>query len=146
LILAAVWLSVAGCNSIYDRTQKVLPPEPGAQQTMRTEAARRAENLAAQTCTRLHEDLARGASKEIVQADLDRLEVAAFDLQRRTSEVREPGTSAKETPALTSEMERLRLRSKTLLDYVRAAREADAVTQLARLDDLLRSPAAPATR
>jgi hypothetical protein len=143
--VAALWLTATGCNSIYHRTQKLLPPEPGAQLTVRLDEARRAENFAAQAGTKLRDDLARGVSGETAQADLDRLELAALDLQRRTAAARDVATSNKGNPELASEIERLHLRSKAWLDYVQAARNADPAAQVARLDDLLRGPAAPAT-
>jgi hypothetical protein len=145
-ILTAVWLAATGCNSAYQRTQKVLPPEPGAQLTRRVEEARHAEKLAAQAGTRLRDDLVRGVSGETIQADMDRLEMAALELQRRTAAVRDATTSANGTQELGSEIERLQLCSKALSDYVLAARQAGPATQLAQLDDLLRGPTAPAHR
>jgi hypothetical protein len=145
LLLAALWLAVAGCNSIYHRTQATLPPGPSAELRMRMDEAQQAENRAAQAGAKLRDDLVRGVSGETVQADLDRLELAAFELQRRTAAAQEVTAAAKEPPELAGEIGRLHLRSIALLDCVHAARKADRAAQVARLDELLRSPVAPAT-
>jgi hypothetical protein len=143
LLLAALWLAASGCNSIYHRTQTVLPPEPGAQLRLRMDEARRAETLAAQTGTRLRDDLARGMSGERLQADFDRLELAAFELQRRAAAARDVAASSEAHPELAGEIERLHLRSKAWLDYVQAARQAEPAAQVRRLESLLGRPVAP---
>ena len=143
LLLAVLWVAATGCTSIYHRTRATLPPEPGAQLTMRLDEARRAESVASQAGTRLRDDVARGLSGETLQADLDRLEMAAFELERRTQTARDVATSSQGHSEIASEIERLHLRSTALLDYVRAARKTDPAAQVARLDDLLRGPAAP---
>jgi hypothetical protein len=107
--------------------------------------AHRAENHAAQAGNRLRDDLTRHSTAEAIQADLDRLELAARDLQRRAEAVHDITSAAKESQELASEIERLHTRSKAWLDYVQAARRTDPAAQVAGLDDLIHSPAAPAT-
>jgi hypothetical protein len=145
LIVAALWLTATGCNSIYHRVQKELPPEPGAQLTVRVEEARRAEKVAAQAGSKLRADLARRLPGEAIQADMDRLEMVALDLQRRAAAARDVAASSKGNPELASEVERLDQRSKAWLDFVQVARKSDPAAQGARLDALLHGPAAPAT-
>jgi hypothetical protein len=137
VLLAALWLTTTGCTSIYHRTQKVLPPEPGAQLTLRLDEARRAESLTAQAGTRLRDDLARHLPGETIQADLDRLEMAALDLRRRTATARELAAVSQEHSEVAREIERLDLRSLAWLDCVKSAREAEPATRLAQLDSLL---------
>ena len=144
-LLAALWVAASGCTGLYNRTRATLPPEPGAQLTMRMDEARRAESVASQAGTRLRDDVARGLSAETLQADLDRLEMAAFELERRTQTARDVAIASEGHSEMASEIERLHLRSTALLDYVRAARKTDPAAQVARLDDLLRGPPAPPT-
>jgi hypothetical protein len=145
MILAALWLTATGCNSIYHRTQKELPPERGAQLSMRLQEVRRAENLTAQAGTRLHDDLARHLPGETIQADLDRLEVAALDLRRRTTTARDAAAVSKEHSEIAAEIERLDLRSQAWLDYVKSSRNSEPATRLSQLDSLLHGSAAPAS-
>jgi len=143
LLLAALWLVASGCSSIYHRTQTVLPPEAGAQLKMRVDEARRAETLAAQAGTRLRDDFVHGSSGERLRADFDRLEMAAFDLQRLAAAARDVAATSAADPELAGEIERLQLRSKAWLDYVQTARQVEFAAQLRRLDSLLGGPVAP---
>jgi hypothetical protein len=138
-ILAALWLATTGCNSIYHRAQKDLPVGASAQLTLYLEEARQAEALAEQAGTRLRNDLRGGVSGEALQADLDRLELAALDLQRRVLTARDVTASSSKQSALDAETEQLCLRSRAWLDYVQAARKAGPAVQVAQLDALLRS-------
>jgi hypothetical protein len=112
---------------------------------MRMDEARRAESVASQAGTRLREDVARGLSGEILQADLDRLEMAAFELERRTETARDVAIASEGPSEVASEIERLHLRSAALLDFVRAARKTDPAAQVARLDLLIHGAPAPPT-
>jgi hypothetical protein len=141
ITLSALWLTATGCNLIYHRTQKELPPESGAQLSMRVQEARRAEKLTAQAGTRLHDDLARHLPGETIQADLDRLEVAALDLRRRTATARDAAAGSKEHSEVAAEIQRLDLRSQAWLHYVESSRNAEPATQLSQLDSLLYGPA-----
>lgn len=143
LLLAVLWLVASGCNSIYHRTQTVLPPEPDARLRMHVDEARRAETLAARAGTRLRHDLVHGSPGERLRADFDRLEMAAFELQRRTETARDAVTASDGHSELASEIERLQLRSKAWLYYVQTARQAEPAAQAARLDKLLGGPLAP---
>jgi len=136
-VVAAVWLAGAGCTSVYERAEQAMPPDPGSRLTLRVEEARRAEGLCTQSCARLHDDLARHAPAETVSADLDRLELAGFDLKRRTMAAREAVGSSQPAPDLSREIGRLEARSKAVLDYVGLARNAEPATQSARLEPLL---------
>jgi hypothetical protein len=144
LIMVVLWLAVTGCSSIYYRTQKALPPEPGAELSLRVDEARRAENLLTQAGHRLRDDLDRRAPGESIQTDLDRVQMAALDLQRRTQAARDAASSANGHPEQADAIERLHLRSVAWLEFVQAARKADPAAQVARLDELLHSLAVPA--
>jgi len=138
-VMAAVWLAGAGCTSVYERAEQAVPPDPGNRLTLRVEEARRAEGLCTQSCARLHDDLARHAPADTVSADLDRLELAGFDLQRRTTAAREAAASSNATPETSHELDHLEARSKAVLDYVRLARKAEPAAQFARLEALLQA-------
>jgi hypothetical protein len=145
LLLTTLWIAASGCTSVYHRTRATLPPEPGAQLAMRLDEARRAERFASQAGARLRDDLARGLSWEFVQADLDRLEMAAYELERRTQTVRETACFSEGHSEMAAELEHLNRRSTALLDYVNAVRKTDPSAHAERLDELLRSPPAPPT-
>jgi hypothetical protein len=142
LLLASVGLGGSGCNSIYHRTRATLPPEPAAELGMRVADARRAESLAGQAGRKLQEHLNRGLSGEVIQADFDRLELAAFELERRGLAARDAQKRCGEPAALAGEIEQFHRRSNSWQDYVQANRHADLATQSRRLDALLRGPAA----
>lgn len=142
LLLASLGIGGTGCNSIYQRTQATLPPGPTAELGMRVAEARRAESLAGQAGRKLFEHLNRGLSGEIIQADFDRLEVAAFELERRVLAARDAQARCSEPAELAGEIEQLKQRANSWQEYVQANRQADTTTQSRRLDALLRDPAA----
>lgn len=109
---------------------------------MRVAEARRAESLAGQAGRKLFEHLNRGLSGEIIQADFDRLEVAAFELERRVLAARDAQARCSEPAELAGEIEQLKQRANSWQEYVQANRQADTTTQSRRLDALLRDPAA----
>lgn len=143
LLLGALWLAFTGCAAVYHRTQQALPPDPAAQLTMRVEEARHAETFAAQAAAELRDDLSRHSNERTIQADLDRLELAARDLQRRTAAAWEFAASCKGHPAAVEDIDRLDLRAKAWLEYVQAARQSGPAAQAQRLANLLRGPTPP---
>ena len=110
---------------------------------MRVEEARHAETFAAQAAARLRDDLSRHSNERTIQADLDRLELAARDLQRRTAAAREVAASCKGHPAAVEDIDRLDLRARAWLEYVQAARQSGPAAQAQRLANLLRGPTPP---
>lgn len=143
LMLAALLAAVAGCNSIYHRSRPTLSPDPCAELRLRIHEARQAESAVAQAGGRLRDHLTRGVTGDALRADLDRLEGAVLDLDRRVATAREAARACPGQAPLTSEVDGLAGRSASWLDYLHAAREADPASRLPRLEELLRGPPPP---
>lgn len=143
LMLAALCAAVAGCNSIYHRSRPALSPDPCAELRLRLREARQAESAVAQAGGRLRDHLSRGVTGDAIRADLDRLEGAVLDLDRRVATARDAARACSDQAPLTSEVDRLAGRPASWLDYLHAAREAGPACQLPRLEELLRGPPPP---
>ena len=143
LCLIALSLAATGCSSVYHRTRLKLPPGPCAQLKLRIEQARRAERFTVQAGSKLREHLHRTATGETLQTDLDRLAMAAFDLERRVMAAQDVAGVCEQQPQPAGEMELLRLRAKAWLDFIATARQADSMAQERQLDTLLRGSPAP---
>jgi len=115
-------LGGAGCDSIYQKTQAPLPPEPCAQLKFRIDEAQRAEQLTGQYFTTLRDGLNQGRSEATIATDIDRVAAAVFEFERRVASVRDAAALCEGQTQLTSEIDRLQGRSKELLDQVQVMR------------------------
>lgn len=135
--MAAVCIGQMGCNSIYHRAWTMLPAEPESQLKMRVEEAHRTVRLATEAGTKLLADLKSGVESDLIQADFDRVEMFALELQRRVLATRDiPGASGLDS-RLGDEIERLQMCSETWLTFVATARREGVAAQLRRLEEVL---------
>jgi len=96
-----------------------------------------AERLATQAGKRLLADLKLGVDGDLIQTDFDRVEIFAFELQRRVLATRDlPGASELDSE-LDAEIERLQMCSESWLAFVGAARSEDVAAQRRRLEEVL---------
>ena len=137
LLLVAVCTGLAGCSSIYRRTWATFPPESGAELKIRVEEAQRVERLARQAGVKLRDNLKQGESREIIQADFDRIEMLALELQRRVMTARDVAPQTGPGASLAAELEDLQRRSESWLDYVRSSRHEAAAAQARQLEALM---------
>jgi hypothetical protein len=137
LLLAALCSLGSGCSSMYHRARPKLPPEPRAQLGMRMAEALHADSLALDAGRILRDHLRRGVSGETIQTDLDRLEMCAFELKRRTLAARDVSNSCAQKDQRADEIDRLNRRSNSWLDYVEVARRTSPAAQAKRLEALL---------
>lgn len=140
VLLFALLMVAAGCTSIYHRTRSDLPPEPAAEVELRISEARKAEDQARQAGRKLLGHLRQGKPGATISADFDRLEAAAFELERRALAARDavqpPGGSAE----ATAEIERLLQSAQAWLACVQTNRSAAPATQIAQLEAVLNRP------
>ena len=115
-----------GCHSIYHRARETLPPDPCAQLRLRIDEARRAEAFAAQANGKLRASLDRRLTGPTLEADVDRLEMAAFELERRVAAARDVAPLCEEQPQLAGEIERLQLQARVWQNYVNGVRRTMA--------------------
>lgn len=120
-MIALVLVSI-GCQSIYHRTHALLPPDPGEQLALRVEAARQAEKSADIANGKLDARLAQGLSREVIAPDVDRLEAAAHELERRVAAARDAAARCRPNPQLTAEIKRLDQRARGLLQRAKSVR------------------------
>ena len=144
VLLVGFCLAGAGCTSIYTQTQPMLPADPCAQLKIRLAEARHAGDVVFGAGGKLRDHLKRNSSAETIQTDFDRLEMSAFDLQRRTNEARDVSRSCEQQPQFVNEIDRLDANASAWLNYVHTSRQAGASAQMQQLDDLFRILAAPA--
>lgn len=113
---------------------------------MRIADAQGTERLATQAGIRLRADLKSGVDGELIQADFDRVEMFALELQRRVLAARDiPGQSGVDA-RLDAEIERLQMCSESWLTFGATAREESVATQLRRLEEVLAGVQAATTR
>lgn len=138
LLLSLLCPGGTGCTSIYRRARNELPPEPVAELNLRVADAGQAERLARQAEARLRNDLQRQKPPAVTGIDFDRLEAAAFELERRVLAARDAAERCGRPTDSMAEIERLSRQARAWLDYVQANRGAGPAIQLQRLDGLLR--------
>ena len=109
-----------GCRSIYQQTRGRLPPDPAAQLKLRVEEAQRAEKSAVAAETRLRDRLGRGLPHEAIAADVDRVEAATLELERRVASVRDAAARCPEPVASAGEIDRLHRRAQELQHWVQS--------------------------
>jgi hypothetical protein len=133
----------SGCTSIYHRYRAELPTGPSAELKLRIAETRRANDIAGQAAGLLHNSLQGGLSGEVLQANFDRLESAAFELERRVLAARDSWKRCGEPADRVGEIEELHRRATSWLDYAQANRSANASTRALQLEVLLRALAMP---
>jgi len=143
LLMFSLALGGVGCGSIYHRTRALLPPDPFVQLQVRIDEAHHAEKLAQQAGTRLRDGFKQGLDEEAIGIDVDRVETAAFEFERRVASARDAAERCKEQTRFAGELERLGRRSHDLMNYVQSLRRADPSATAALLDNYLRGSAKP---
>jgi hypothetical protein len=107
---------------------------------VRVADAGRAEELAKQAGKRLLNVLKRPEPQARAETDFDRLEAAAFELERRVLAARDAAKRCGQPAACAGELERLDRHAPAWLGYVHRYRTADPATQVRELQQLLRLP------
>lgn len=143
LLILALALVGVGCGSIYQQTRAKLPPEPCAQLELRVAEAQRAEKLTEQAVTKLRGRLSQGLSGAAIETEVDRVETATFDLERRVASARDAAAHCEGQTRLAAEIERLQQRSTILLKNIQAMNQGGSSASARQLDDLLNGAAAP---
>jgi len=129
-----------GCSTALDgRLGALLPPGSVAQLELRLDEARRAEKMAQEAGDKLRDRLAEGRRGEAIGVDVDRVEVAAFEFERRVASARDAAERCRERGRLAGELQRLERRSRELAEYVRSLHVAGPSASAARLEAFLRS-------
>jgi hypothetical protein len=83
LLMAGVAAGVlAGCGSVYHAARGMLPPQPADRVAMREQAAREAEDRAIEEARVLREMLKGPAWADRVIDQADRVDLAAWELER----------------------------------------------------------------
>jgi hypothetical protein len=80
---------------------------------------------------------------EAVEIDVDRVEAAAFEFERRVASARDAAERCKERTQLAGELERLGRRSRDLMEYVHFLRREGPSATAALLDNYLRGSTQP---
>jgi len=141
VLLFALLIGAAGCASIYHQTRSGLPPEPPAEVELRISEARKAQDQARQAGRKLLGHLRQAKPGATIAADFDRLEAAAFELERRALAARDAVEPPRQGVEAISEIERFLESSQTWLAFVQSNRLAEPATQFAQLEALLAQPA-----
>lgn len=128
LVLLTLILGSAGigCRSIYHETRASYPADPGARLQLRIEEAQTAEQNGKRAGDRLEEQRSRGLTGESIEPDVDRLEMATLEFNRRVRAVHEAATEC--DPAVQSrfatEIARLETGSQQMQETLLAMRPA----------------------
>jgi hypothetical protein len=138
LLPLALALLVVGCTSVYHRTRTALPPDPAADVQLRIGEAREAGERTIQAARKLLKHLRQGTvDARVVAVDFDRLEAAAYDLDRRVWAARDAVTRTGEGEQRHAEVDQLAASAQAWLDYVQSQRSAERSAQIPRLEALL---------
>jgi hypothetical protein len=140
VLFVALGLIATGCTSIYRRAQAQCPPTQSAELALRLSEAQKAEQITRQTAERLCGDLKRTDRASYCETDFDRLEVAAFDLDRRVLTARDMAERFGEPGAAAAEIGRLGRQAQSWLEFVQNQRTSDPTTRLKALEVLLLQP------
>jgi hypothetical protein len=143
LLMFVLGLGGAGCGSIYQKTRATLPPEPCAQLKFRVDEAQRAEKLVELTITKLRDRLNQGLSGEAIGTDVDRVEAAAFEFERKVASAQDAAAHCAGQTHLASEIERFQEQSRHLLEHIQAVRRDGNSTNARQLEELLQTSAKP---
>lgn len=114
--------STAACGSIYHRTGARFAADPCARLKSRMEEARRAEKSAEDADRTLRLRLNDARRHPALAADFDRVELAAFELDRRVAAAQDAMPQCPDAARFAGELDRLHTRASTLLETVRTLR------------------------
>jgi hypothetical protein len=137
----ALGMIATGCTSIYRRAQAQCPPSQSAELALRLSEAQKAEQITRQAAEILRADLKGTNRASHCETDFDRLEVAAFDLDRRVLTARDMAERCGESGAAAAEIGRLGWQAQSWLEYVQKQRTSDPALRLGALEVLLLQPA-----
>ena len=104
---------------------------------MRLAEATEAGNRAKQAAVKLLDNLQRKKPGTMIDTDFDRVEAAAFDLERRASAACDAAKRCGKSAEFGGEIERLKRQAQSWLEYVQANRAAHRDTQVQQLRALL---------
>jgi hypothetical protein len=123
-VLMALGLALvgAGCGSIYHKHRDRYPAAPQAHLELRVNEALRAEKAAEAAANTMRAQLRKGRTADAIPADLDRVETAALELERRVSAARDAAERCEVSDKAAVELNRLERKSRELLDEVKNAR------------------------
>ena len=138
LILGVViGIATTGCTSIYRRAKAHLPPDLTTELSLRMAEAARAERLTRQAGATLYDSLQKAPLPAHSQTDSDRLEAAAFDLERRVLAARDVAVKCGEPGRTDKELERLSAQALAWLECAKDQRTADPGARIRTLQSLL---------
>jgi hypothetical protein len=139
----AFGLGGLGCRGIYYQTQALYPADPSARLQLRIEEAQQAEKEADQAAARLVDRYARGIVGQSLDPDIDRLEMAALEFNRRTATARDAAAKGDGQSRFSGESGRLTARSAQMLETIRLIRSDGISCALPQLNNLLATPVRP---
>ena len=137
MLLVSLIVGGTGCTSIYHRAQSQLPPEPGAELRLRVTEAQQAAKTVNKACARLLDSLEGRKSGSVTGPDFDRLEAAAFELERRVCALRDAVKRCGEQGKEADTIDGFNRLAQSRIEYVRANRLADRTVQLRELQHLV---------
>jgi hypothetical protein len=137
ILAAVIGIAMTGCTSIYRRAKAHLPPELTTELSLRMAEATRAEQLTRQAGATLYDTLQKAPLAGRIQTDSDRLEAAAFDLERKVLAARDVAVKCGAPGSTDQELERLRAQSLAWLECAKDQRTADPAARIGRLQSLL---------
>jgi len=135
--LILLLVAASGCTSSYHRAQAQLPPEPAAALTLRLAEAEQAQRLAREAAQKLCNNLRHGDRREDLEVAFDRLEAAAYELQRRVLAARDAEEKCGKSDNSAAAIERLNIRALAWIAYVETHRDPDTPSRVGALEVLL---------
>jgi hypothetical protein len=136
--LVLLLLAASGCTSTYHRAQAQLPPEPAAELSLRIAEAEQAERLARDAAQKLYNNLRQEDRREDLTVGFDRLEAAAYDLERRVLAARDAEEKCGKSDHSTAAIERLNTQAFAWIAYVETHRDREAPGRIRTLEVLLK--------
>jgi hypothetical protein len=135
--LVLLLLAATSCTSSYHRAQAQLPAEPAAALNLRLAEAEQAQRLAREAAQKLCNNLLHGDRREDLEVAFDRLEAAAYELQRRVLAASDAEEKCGKTDYSRAAIERLNTRALAWIAYVETHRDPDAPSRVGALEVLL---------
>lgn len=126
----------AGCGSIFRQTTVAYPSAPCSRLELRMDETRRAGQRVHEAVAILRDHAARNPSTERVATDVDRLEVAAFELSRCSAAARDAAADCEQAASWASELEMYRQQARRLLDATAHLRRVGPPPTVAQVDAL----------
>jgi hypothetical protein len=136
--LVLLFLVASGCTSSYHRAQAQLPPEPAAELSLRIAEAEQAQRLARDAAQKLYNNLRQEDRREDLEVAFDRLEAAAYDLERRVLAARDAEEKCGKSNHSRAAIERLNARAFAWITFVETHRDPDAPGRIRTLGVLLK--------